>query len=125
MKDIERRKKYEELIKYCKANNRAFPVNWCKIMDIIEIQKLPKHHRHHYHSLVLGYWHNFNVKQKIERFHKQIKYGIFWSHNPDVYKNLKNYLMNLKKDEWSYKWLDDWDNEDSSPFYTGRHRLNS
>ena len=65
----------------------AFPINWCKIMDIIEIQKLPKHHRHHYHSLVLGYWHNFNVKQKIERFHKQIKYGIFWSNNPNMYKN--------------------------------------
>ena len=32
-------------------------------------------------------WHNFDVKQKIERFHKQIKYGIFWSNNPNMYKN--------------------------------------
>ena len=111
-------KKYDELIKYCTTNNRAFPINWCMIMKLIEIDKLPKRHRHHYHSLVLGYYHSFNVKQKIERFHKQIKYGIFWSHNPKVYENLKKYLMNLKRDEWSYKWLDDYRNDDDiSPYY--------
>ena len=47
------------------------------------------------------------------------------THSPTHFKKLKDFLMNLKKDEWSYKWLDDWRNEDTSPFYTGRHRLNS
>ena len=91
-------KKYEELIKYCTAKNRAFPINWYKIMELIEIDKLRKRHRHHYYSLILGSWHYHSVKAKIERFHKQIKYGIFWSHNPKVYENLKKYLMNLKRD---------------------------
>ena len=63
--------------------------------------------------------------QKIERFHKQIRYGAFMTHNSTHFKKLKDFLMNLKKDEWSYKWLDHWDNEDTSPFYSGRHRLNS
>ena len=116
---------YEDLLNYCKADNRAWPINWGKVYQIIEIEKLPKYHRHHYHCLVLGYWHAFNVRQKIERFHRQIRYGAFHSRNPNVFKELKDFLMNLKKDEWSYKWLDYWDNQDTNPFYTGRHRLNS
>ena len=92
-------KKYEELIKYCSANNRAVPIDWCMIMKLIEIKNLPQRHRHHYHSLVLGYYHSFNVKQKIERFHKQIRYGAFMTHSPTHFKKLKDFLMNLKKDE--------------------------
>ena len=110
-------KKYDELIKFCTTNNRAFPIDWCMIMKLIEIKNLPQRHRHHYHSLVLGYYHSFNVKQKIERFHKQIQYGAFMTHSPTHFKKLKDFLMNLKKDEWSYRWLDDWRNEDTSPFY--------
>ena len=118
-------KKYDELIKYCSANNRAFPVNWYKIMELIEIDQLRKCHRHHYYSLILGSWHYHSVKAKIERFHKQIKYGIFWSHNPKVYENLKKYLMNLKREEWSYKWIDDYRNDDDiSPYYP-KLKLNS
>jgi len=65
------------------------------------------------------------ICKKIERFHKQIRYGAFMTHSPTHFKKLKDFLMNLKKDEWSYKWLDDWDNEETSPFYPGRHRFNS
>ena len=39
------------------------------------------------------------------------------THSPTHFKKLKDFLMNLKKDEWSYKWLDDWRNEDTSPFF--------
>jgi len=118
-------KKYDELIKFCSSNNRAFPINWYKIMELIEIDQLRKCHRHHYYSLILGSYHYHSVKAKIERFHKQIKYGIFWSHNPKVYENLKKYLMNLKRDEWSYKWLDDYRNDDDISPYFPKLKLNS
>ena len=72
----------------------------------------------------MGYWHAFNVRQKIERFHRQIRYGAFHSRNPNVFKELKDFLMNLKKNEWSYRWLDDWRNEDTSPFFPSE-RLSS
>ena len=119
------RKEYEDLLSYCKEDNRAFPINWYKVMEILETRKLPRHCWGYYDSLILGYWHHYNVEQKIERFHKQIRYGAFMTHGPTHFKKLKDFLMNLKKDEWSYKWLDYWDNQDTSPFYTGRHRLNS
>ena len=116
---------YEDLLNYCKADNRAFPINWYKVMEILETRKLPQHCWGYYDSLILFYWHDYNVSQKIERFHKQIQYGAFMTHSPTHFKKLKDFLMNLKKDEWSYKWLDYWDNQDTDPFYTGRHRLNS
>jgi hypothetical protein len=47
------------------------------------------------------------------------------THSPTHFKKLKAFLMNLKKNEWSYKWLDDWHNEDTSPFFPKGHRLNS
>jgi len=116
---------YEDLLNYCKADNRAFPINWYKVMEILETRKLPRHCWGYYDSLILGYYNYYNVRQKIERFHKQIQYGAFMTHSPTHFKKLKDFLMNLKKDEWSYKWLDDSRNDDTSPFYPGRHRLNS
>ena len=116
---------YEDLLNYCKADNRATPTNWGKVMEILETRKLPRHCWGFYDSLIMGYYHHYSVKQKVERFHKQIRYGAFMTHNPTHFKKLKDFLMNLKKDEWSYKWLDYWDNQDTNPFYTGRHRLNS
>ena len=116
---------YEDLLNYCKVDNRAFPINWYKVMEILETRKLPRHCWGFYDSLILGYYHHYSVKQKVERFHKQIRYGAFMTHNSTHFKKLKDFLMSLKKDEWSYKWLDDCRNVvDISPFYP-RHRLNS
>ena len=61
---------YEDLLNYCKADNRAFPINWYKVMEILETRKLPRHCWGYYDSLILGYWHHYNVEQKIERFAK-------------------------------------------------------
>ena len=108
---------YEDLLNYCKEDNRAFPINWYKVMEILETRKLPRHCWGYYDSLILGYWHHYSVRQKIERFHKQIRYGAFMTHSPTHFKKLKDFLMNLKKNEWSYRWLDDWRNEDTSPFF--------
>jgi hypothetical protein len=44
--------------------------------------------------------------------------------SPTHFKKLKDFLMNLKKDEWSYRWLDDWRNEGTSPFFPSE-RLSS
>ena len=115
---------YEDLLNYCKADNRAFPINWYKVMEILETRKLPRHCWGYYDSLILGSWHYYNVSQKIERFHKQIQYGAFMTHSPTHFKKLKDFLMNLKKNEWSYRWLDDWRNEDTSPFFPSE-RLSS
>jgi hypothetical protein len=86
-------------------------------MEILETRKLPRHCWGYYDSLILFYWNDYNVRQKIERFHKQIRYGAFMTHSPTHFKKLKDFLMNLKKDEWSYKWLDDSRNDDTSPFF--------
>ncbi len=108
---------YEDILNYCKEDNRAFPINWYKVMEILETRKLPRHCWGYYDSLILFYWNDYNVRQKIERFHKQIRYGAFMTHSPTHFKKLKDFLMNLKKDEWSYKWLDDSRNDDTSPFF--------
>ena len=36
-------KEYEDLLNYCKEDNRAFPINWYKVMEILETRKLPRH----------------------------------------------------------------------------------
>ena len=116
---MELSKKLDRLIKYSTSNNRALPKNWCEIEKIIQLNKLPRYHYHHYCCYVLAYAHAFNFKQKIERFHKQLKYGVFWSHNPKAYKELKDYLTNLKREDWLYVW------PDSKSPYNSRIKLNS
>ena len=88
-----RKKEYEDLLNYCKADNRAFPINWYKVMEILETRKLPRHCWGYYDSLILGYYHDYNVKQKIERFHKQIRYGAFMTHSPTHFKKLKDFVI--------------------------------
>ena len=112
-------KKLEELVKFCSSNNKALPINWYEIEKIIQLNKLPKYCYHHYCCYVLAYAHAFNFKQKIERFHKQLQYGVFWSHNPNAYKELKDYLTNLKREDWLYKW------PDTKSSYIPRIKLNS
>ena len=35
-----RKKEYEDLLNYCKADNRATPTHWGKVTLILEIEKL-------------------------------------------------------------------------------------
>jgi len=120
-----RKKEYEDLLNYCKADNRATPTHWGKVTVILEIEKLPRRFYGFYSCLVLGYYHNTSVKQKVERFHKQIRYGAFMTHNkPAHFKKLKDFLMNLKRHEWNYKWFDDFENNSPYPFYPSE-RLSS
>ena len=37
-----KKQEYEDIIKYCTDNNRAVPQNWCTVMTILEVNKLPK-----------------------------------------------------------------------------------
>ena len=125
MKNNERRKEYEDLLNYCKADNRATPTHWGKVTLILGIEKLPRRFYGFYSCLVLGHYHNTSVKQKVERFHKQIRYGAFMTHNnPTHFKKLKDFLMNLKRHEWSYRWFDDFENNSPYPFYPSE-RLSS
>ena len=120
-----RKKEYEDLLNYCKSDNRATPTHWGKVTLILEIEKLPRRFYGFYSCLVLGHYHNTSVKQKVERFHKQIRYGAFMTHNnPTHFKKLKDFLMNLKRHEWSYKWFDDFENNSPYPFYPSE-RLSS
>tara|TARA_Y100000780_G_scaffold193903_1_gene182994 strand:- start:117 stop:497 length:381 start_codon:yes stop_codon:yes gene_type:complete len=120
-----RKKEYEDLLNYCKADNRATPTHWGKVTLILEIEKLPRRFYGFYSCLVLGHYHNTSVKQKVERFHKQIRYGAFMTHNkPTHFKKLKDFLMNLKRHEWSYRWFDDFENNSPYPFYPSE-RLSS
>ena len=111
--------KLNELIKFCSSKNRALPIKWYEIEEIIQLNKLPRYRYHHYCCYVLAYAHAFNFKQKIERFHKQLQYGVFWSHNLNAYKELKDYLINLKREDWLYKW------PDTESSYNPRIKLNS
>ena len=125
MKNNERRKEYEDLLNYCKADNRATPTHWSQVTLILGIEKLPRRFYGFYSCLVLGHYHNTSVKQKVERFHKQIRYGAFMTHNnPTHFKKLKDFLMNLKRHEWSYRWFDDFENNSPYPFYPSE-RLSS
>ena len=120
-----RKKEYEDLLNYCKADNRATPTHWVQVTLILGIEKLPRRFYGFYSCLVLGYYHNTSVKQKVERFHKQIRYGAFMTHNnPTHFKKLKDFLMNLKRHEWNYRWFDDFENNSPYPFYPSE-RLNS
>ena len=111
--------KYKELKNYTEKDNKAIPQNWLEIEKIIHLNKIEKTFYHHYCCYVLAYAHTFNLKQKIERFHKQLKYGVFWSHNPNAYIELKNYLCHLKRQEWIYIW------PDSKCAYIPKNNLNS
>ena len=120
-----RKKEYEDLLNYCKSDNRATPTHWGQVTLILGIEKLPRRFYGFYSCLVLGHYHNTSVKQKVERFHKQIRYGAFMTHNnPTHFKKLKDFLMNLKRHEWSYKWFDDFENNSPYPFYPSE-RLSS
>ena len=120
-----RKKEYEDLLNYCKAVNRATPTHWGQVTLILGIEKLPRRFYGFYSCLVLGHYHNTSVKQKVERFHKQIRYGAFMTHNnPTHFKKLKDFLMNLKKNEWSYRWFEDFENNSPYPFYPSE-RLSS
>ena len=120
-----RKKEYEDLLNYCKADNRATPTHWGKVTLILGIEKLPRRFYGFYSCLVLGHYHNTSVKQKVERFHKQIRYGAFMTHNnPAHFKKLKDFLMNLKRHEWSYRWFEDFENNSPYPFYPSE-RLSS
>nr|ABZ06565.1 hypothetical protein ALOHA_HF4000097M14ctg1g8 [uncultured marine microorganism HF4000_097M14] len=120
-----RKKEYEDLLNYCKADNRATPTHWGKVTLILGIEKLPRRFYGFYSCLVLGHYHNTSVKQKVERFHKQIRYGAFMTHNnPTHFKKLKDFLMNLKRHEWNYRWFDDFENKSPYPFYPSE-RLSS
>ena len=59
---------YEDLLNYCNTDNRAFPINWYKVMEILETRKLPRHCWGYYDSLILGYWNDYNVSQKLKDF---------------------------------------------------------
>ena len=63
-----KKQEYEDIIKYCTDNNRAVPLDWCKVMTILEIRKLPRHCRGAYHSLVLAYHSQFSINQKLKDF---------------------------------------------------------
>ena len=120
-----KKQEYEDIIKYCTDNNRAVPLDWCKVMTILEIQKLPKHCRGPYHSLVLAYHSQFSINQKIKRFHRQIAYGLF-NCDTSIYNKLKDFLLNLKRDEWLYKHFEDHKNEtEGFSMYATKSRLSA
>ena len=93
---------YKDIIKYCTDNNRGG-----------------------LHSLVLAYHLHFDIKQKIKRFHDQIGYGLFYCET-SKYNKLKDYLLNLKRDEWLYKNSKDHQNEIKGfNMYRAESRLHS
>ncbi len=120
-----KKQEYEDIIKYCTDNNRAVPQNWCTVMTILEVNKLPKGERGGLHSLVLAYHSHFDIKQKIKRFHDQIGYGLFYCET-SKYNKLKEFLLNLKREEWLYKNSKDYQNEiEGANFYATVSRLHS
>ena len=120
-----KKQEYKDIIKYCTDTNRAVPLDWCKVMTILEIQKLPRHCREPYHSLVLAYHSEYSINQMIQRFHRQIAYGLFNS-DTSIYNKLKDFLLNLKREEWLYKRSKDYQNEiEGANCYATVSRLHS
>ena len=66
-----------------------------------------------------------DIKQKIKRFHDQIQFGLFYCET-SKYNKLKDYLLNLKRDEWLYKNSKDHQNEIKGfNMYRAESRLHS
>jgi len=117
-------KTYMQAVPYFDRLDYVAPMNQ-EHAFALGIEKLPRRFYGFYSCLVLGHYHNTSVKQKVERFHKQIRYGAFMTHNnPTHFKKLKDFLMNLKRHEWSYRWFDDFENNSPYPFYPSE-RLSS
>ena len=120
-----KKQEYEDIIKYCTNNNRAVPQNWSTVMTILEVNKRPKGERGGLHSLVLAYSSQYSINQKIKRFHEQIQYGLFYC-DANKYNKLKEFLLNLKREEWLYKNSKDYQNEiEGANFYATVSRLHS
>lgn len=88
----------EELIQYCSDKNRVcpIPVEWQKVLDILKIRP---GNPGYLTPLILGGWDSTDEEKK-ERLIKQIEYA---SSNPEIYKTLENFLLNLKNHQWYYK----------------------
>ena len=130
----------EDLIKYCSDKWRTVPraSNWVEVMRIIEYQKLEKEYQGSLKCLILAGSIACD-ESKVKVLRNQIRWAGNHSLSVLIYKvdlnvvstrrdkifyELKDFLMNLKKNEWSYRWLDDWRNEDTSPFFPSE-RLSS
>ena len=120
-----KKQEYKDIIKYCTDNNRAIPQNWCTVMTILEVNKLPRGERGGLHSLVLAYDSQYSIKQKMKRFHEQIGYGLFYCET-NKYNKLKEFLLNLKREKWLYKHFEYGKNErEGANFYATAPRFHS
>lgn len=84
----------EELIKYCKEENRIcpMPLEWAKIGKIIKIKS-----GHPCTPLILNGWVFSSDEEKQKRLVKQIEYA---SKDEQIYEELKNFILKLSDSEW-------------------------
>ena len=84
----------EELIKYCKEENRICPMppEWLKIGEIIKIKP-----GHPCTPLILNGWHFTDDEDKQKRLIQQIEYA---SKDKKIYEELKNFILKLRDTQW-------------------------
>jgi hypothetical protein len=120
-----KKQEYKDIIKYCTDRNRAVPLEWCKVMTILDVNKRPKGERGGLHSLVLAYSRHYTIEEKIKRFHDQIGYGLFYC-STNKYNELKEFLLNLKREDWLYKNFEEHKNKEKGfNMYQTKSRLSA
>ena len=84
----------EELIEYCKEENRICPMppEWAKIGEIIKIKP-----GHPCTPLILNGWAFSSDEEKQKRLVQQIDYA---SKDVKVYEELKNFILKLSDSQW-------------------------
>ena len=84
----------EELIKYCKEENRICPMppEWAKIAEIIKIEP-----GHPCTPLILNGWVFSSDEEKQKRLVQQIEYA---SKDEKIYDELKNFILKLRDIQW-------------------------
>jgi len=86
--------KKEELINYCQNDKRICPnpTEWMKIGKILKIKA-----GHPCTPLILNGWVFSSDFEKRNRLTDQIEYA---SNDPEIYEELKNYILSLTDDQW-------------------------
>ena len=67
----------------------------------------------------------YTIEEKIKRFHDQIGYGLFYC-SSNKYNELKEFLLNLKREEWLYKNFEEHKNKEKGfNMYQTKSRLSA
>ncbi len=88
----------EDLIQYCKINNRIIPTKWTELWEMLPNIKRVGCSWDPLPPLILGAWWHSSELEKQERFFSHLQYA--YKHG--ILNKVSNYLRNLSENEWCH-----------------------